>query len=340
MKRFSITAPGEFKFSDKMYKPKPKENEVLLKVLKIGYCGSDLKTFRGENPMVNYPRIPGHEIVGEVVEVGSKVFMDCRVGDIATVLPYTNCGSCMACAVDRTNACEFNETLGVQRNGALTEYICVPYNKLLTDLNHLDQKHVALIEPLSVGFHATYRGKIKEDDFVVVFGCGLIGMGAIISASQKGARVIAVDLDDEKLNTAKEFGAEFTVNAANKNSQDEIMLLTKGNGARVCIEAIGNPVTFQEAVDVTCFCGTVVYVGYVNDPVEYETKYFVMKELDIRGSRNANYEDFIDVINVMERSTLPFSKLVTQEYSFEEAGKALEFWNENPNKVTKILINM
>ena len=184
----------------------PKAGEVLLKVLYVGFCGSDLNTYRGRNLMALNPVIPGHEIGAVIERVGADVPGDLRKGLVVTCNPYTNCGHCAACRNGRYNACEHNETLGVQRDGAMREYITLPWEKVIP-AKELAPRTCALIEPMSVGFHAIDQGQVTDVDTVMVIGCGMVGMGAIVRASQRGATVIAADIDDHKLELAKTMGA-------------------------------------------------------------------------------------------------------------------------------------
>lgn len=192
MKALIIKQPGEAEVNA-IPEPVVSEKNILLKVRMIGLCGSDLNSFRGKNPMVSFPRIPGHEVAATIV-TGSAAFPSLAAGVNVTLSPYTSCGKCASCLRQRPNACQFNETLGVQRDGALTEYIAMPAEKLYTA--NLDLKELCLVEPLTVGFHAARRGRITETDTVAVFGCGGVGLGAIAASHFLRANTIAVDADD------------------------------------------------------------------------------------------------------------------------------------------------
>ena len=338
MTAFYITAPGQTAFRE-VPVPAPKADEVVVRVRVVGYCGSDLNTFRGLNPLVSYPRIPGHEISGVIESVGAAVPATWQPGLTVTLSPYTHCGECAACLHQRPNCCRRNQTLGVQRDGALTERIVVPWPKLFA-APALDPKSLALVEPLTVGGHAVDRGQVQPGDQVCVLGCGAIGLGAIAGAAFRGARVIAVDIDDGKLTLAALAGARHTVNSARGNLHDELQKLTDGEGPDVVIEAIGLPATFQAAVDEVAFAGRVVYVGYAKQPVEYQTKLFVQKELDIRGSRNALPHDFETAIRLLEAGRFPVDAVVTRIYPYAQAGQALADWQANPAAFTKILIEL
>ena len=339
MKTLSIISAGQSGYSESP-RPEAGRGEVLLKVKRVGYCGSDLNTFRGLNPMVSYPRIPGHELAAEIVAVGADVPATLTPGLLVTVLPYTACGQCSACRAGRSNACRNNQTLGVQRDGALAEYLAIPWEKVIA-APKLSELELALVEPLSVGFHAVDRGQVAGGDTVLVFGCGMIGLGAIAAAGlERGARVIAVDVDDAKLALAKTCGATHVINSRTEALEETVLKLTDGEGVNVVIEAVGLPQTYTAAVQLAAFAGRIVYIGYAKAPVSYETKYFVMKELDIRGSRNATKEDFERVIKVLESGRYPSQQTVTQTVPFEQGGAALEQWSQNPAVVTKIHVTL
>lgn len=339
MKALVITQPGQTGVID-IAVPRPAPGEVLLQVRRVGYCGSDLNTFRGANPMVSLPRIPGHEIAAVIAEVTAGVPEGFRPGVETTLLPYTTCGQCTSCRSGRVNACRSNQTLGVQRDGGLTEYLVAPWQKLVRS-EKLSLTEHALVEPLSVGFHAVERGQVTAADTVLVFGCGMIGLGAISGAALlRGARVIAVDVDDAKLALAQKAGAAVTINSRTQDLAERVRELTQGDGPNVVIEAVGLPATFRAAVDLVAFAGRVVYIGYAKEAVSYETKYFVMKELDIRGSRNATRANFDDVVRVLESGRYPVAETITRTVPFAEAGPALAAWSADPARVTKIHIEL
>ena len=339
MNALVITEAGKTGYIERP-QPQPEPGEVTLRVKRLGYCGSDLNTFRGFNPLVTYPRIPGHEIGAVIAAVTPGVPPQFQVGMVTTVLPYTTCGVCPSCRSGRVNACRSNQTLGVQRDGAFAEFICVPWQKLVRS-DALSLAEHALVEPLSVGFHAVDRGQVTAADTVMVFGCGMIGLGAISGAGLfRGARVIAVDVDDAKLHLARKAGATETINSKTENLHEKLQALTAGDGPGVVIEAVGLPATFRAAVDEVSFAGRVVYIGYAKEAVSYETKYFVMKELDIRGSRNARIEDFADVMRMLETGRYPVRETITRTVPFSDAGEALAAWAADPAKVTKIHVEL
>src|SRR5580765_8866047 len=216
MKALIIKKPGEA-VVESVAEPLPSEEQLLLKVQMVGLCGSDLNSFRGKNPMVTFPRIPGHEVAATIVEGKGRL----ATGINVTMSPYTSCGRCASCRQQRPNACQFNQTLGVQRDGALTEFITMPAEKLFSA--SLSIKELCLVEPLTVGFHAAARGRVTAEDTVAVFGCGGVGLGAVAACHFAGARTIAIDVDDSKLAVARKAGAAYSINSATGSLHESLL---------------------------------------------------------------------------------------------------------------------
>jgi len=331
MKAFQIQAPGTAAIIDAPDLPAPRPGEVLLRVDLVGLCGTDLTTFRGGNAMVTFPRIPGHEVAATIVKGVGELAEGCEVA----ISPYTHCGECPSCRRGRFNACQRNQTMGVQRDGAMTEYISVPPERLYRA--KLSLKELCLVEPLTVGAHAAARGRVTAQDKVAVFGCGGIGLGAIASAAFRGATTIAIDMDQKKLEVARKAGAAHLINTAKEDLHQRLVAIT-GDGPDVVIEAIGLPLTFRAAVEEVAFTGRVVYIGYAKEPVSYETRLFVQKELDILGSRNALPEDFREVIRMLEAGRFPVEDAVSAIVPPEQAASMLAEWSANPGRFTKIMV--
>jgi len=332
MKAVVLQGPGEVAIEDRP-EPTLPAGSVLLKVEMIGLCGSDLNSYRGKNPMVSFPRIPGHEISATVVEGPGF-----QAGDQVTLSPYTSCGQCASCRRGRPNACQNNQTLGVQRDGGLTEYLAVPPEKLYPA--KLSLKELCLVEPLTVGFHAVARGRVTSGDTVAIIGCGGVGLGAVAASGFRGARTIGVDVDDAKLEIARKSGATDLVNTTRDDLHQRLAELTDGLGPDVIVEAIGLPSTFRAAVEEVAFTGRVVYIGYAKEPVAYETRLFVQKELDILGSRNALPEDFREVIRMLEEHRFPVDEAVSKIFPMDETPQALAAWSGDPARFTKIMIQV
>lgn len=339
MKAIAIESPRTMGNTE-LPMPSPGPAEVLLRVAVIGYCGTDLNIYRGLTPLTSYPRVPGHEIGAVIEKCGDEVPAEWQPGMAVTCSPYTNCGKCSSCRKGRFNACEFNQTSGVQREGALTEFIVVPWQKLFFAPG-LGVSEYAMVEPLAVGFHAVDRGRVQSGDTVLVLGAGMIGLGAIAGAGlARGARVISADLDDAKLALARKAGASETINSKTENLHERLMELTGGSGPDVVIEAVGLAETFVAAVTEVCYAGRVVYIGYAKNPVSYETKYFLLKELDIMGSRNATPQDFQEVIKLLQSGRYPIAETITRSVSFDEAAAAMADWDANPARITKIQVRV
>lgn len=338
MKAIQISHSQELNIIDIEKPQAPAKGEILLRLSYVGFCGSDINTFMGRNSMALNPVIPGHEVGAVIEAVGEGVPEGLKPGMTVTCNPYTNCGKCASCRNQRVNACQHNETLGVQRNGAMREYITLPWEKVIP-AGLLDTKTCALVEPMSVGFHAVSRAQVTDIDVVLVIGCGMVGMGAVVRSAMRGATVVAADIDDEKLALARQMGASYTINTKTENVHQRLLEMTSGFGPDVVIEAVGSTPTYQMAVDEVAFTGRVVCIGYAKSEVSFQTKYFVQKELDIRGSRNAQPSDFRAVIHYLERGTCPTDKLITKVIRPEEALDTMRWWSENPGKVFRILVD-
>jgi 2-desacetyl-2-hydroxyethyl bacteriochlorophyllide A dehydrogenase len=337
MKAIVLRAPGEAVLQ-KVQEPQAlADHDILLQVRKIGLCGSDLNSYRGRNPLVTYPRILGHEIAATVAELNPR-HPEWQPGTSVTVSPYTSCGQCSSCRRGRPNACQFNQTLGVQRNGALAEFIAVSADRLYRA--DLTLKELCLVEPLTVGFHAAARGRVAPADTVGIIGCGGVGLGAVAGAAFRGATVIGIDVEDNKLATARKAGAAYGINTTTADLHTRLSDLTHGHGPDVIIEAIGLPQTFRAAVEEVAFTGRVVYIGYAKQEVSYETRLFVQKELDIMGSRNAQPEDFHDVIRMLENRRFPVDDAITHIVSIDEAPAILAAWDRDPAHFGKIMIEV
>ena len=308
-----------------------------MRIRRIGLCGTDLSTFLGKNPLVTYPRIPGHEIAATLEQVPAND-LGLRAGMDVTMSPYTSCGTCAACRQGRVNACRNNQTLGVQRDGAMKQYLSMPLEKLYAA--PLPIEELCLVEPLTVGCHAVSRGRIKTGDIVAIYGCGGVGLGAVSAAAFRGATVVGIDIDDKKLEIARKAGAKHQVHSGREDVHARLQEITGGHGPDVIIEAIGRPDTFRAAVEEVSFTGRIVYIGYAKDLVQYETRLFVQKELDICGSRNALPEDFREVIRMFEQKRFPTAEAISATVPLEEAPAILKAWSENPAGFRKIMISL
>jgi threonine dehydrogenase-like Zn-dependent dehydrogenase len=336
MRALIIDRPGAARVIE-MDPKAPGPLEASMRVRRIGLCGTDLSTFLGRNPLVTYPRIPGHEIAA-TLEAVPQNDLGLAAGMNVSMSPYTSCGQCSSCRQGRFNSCRFNQTLGVQRDGALADQFSMPLAKLYAA--PLPIEELCLVEPLTVGYHAVARGRVTESDTIAIYGCGGVGLGAVSAAAFRNANVIAVDIDDKKLAIAQAAGARHLVNSSREDVHARFQEITDGHGPDVIIEAIGRPETFRAAVEEVAFAGRVVYIGYAKEPVSYETRLFVQKELDILGSRNALPQDFKEVIKMFEQKRFPTAQAISTTVPIEEAPAILRAWSENPAAYTKIMITL
>jgi len=336
MKALFLTAIGQTEIRE-IEKPSIGPEEVLLKIGMVGFCGGDLNGFKGLFELQEYPNVLGHEVGGTIEAMGSKVPESFKLGNKVTVYPYLNCGKCISCRKGRRNACQDNKTMGVRRPGAMTRYIAIHWQDLFTSAK-LSLKELALVEPLTVGFHAAARGRVSSQDRVAVIGCGIVGMGAIASAVNRGAEVIAIDIDDSKMDIAKKIGAAHTINTSREDLHEALTRITDGDGPDVIIEAVGNATTYRAAVDEVAYTGRVVCIGYAKSAVEFNTGIFVRKEIEILGSRNCT-DEFPEVIAYLEAGKFPVEDVISKTVSLDDAGAALADWAANAKGITKIMVD-
>lgn len=337
MKALFLTAIGKTEIRE-VEVPVPGPEEILVKIGMVGFCGGDLNGFKGLFELQEYPNILGHEVGGTIVGSGKNVPESLRPGMKLTVYPYQNCGKCISCRKDRRNACQDNKTMGVRRPGAMTEYITIHWKDIFIS-EQLSLKALALVEPLTVGFHAAARGRVTSLDTVAVMGCGMVGLGALASSVNRGAKMIAIDLDDSKLDIAKKIGALHCINPSKEDLHDALMKITNGDGPDVIIEAVGQPTTYRSAVEEVAYTGRVVCIGYAKAPVEFNTGIFVRKEIEILGSRNCT-DEFPEVIRYLEEGKFPIEDVVSKTVALEDAGTALADWAQDPKGIIKIMVNV
>ncbi|RXK46570.1 zinc-binding alcohol dehydrogenase family protein [Aquirufa rosea] len=336
MKALFLTAVGQTEIRE-VEKPIPTPGELLLRIGRVGFCGGDLNGFKGLFELQEYPNILGHEVGATIEELTAGVPEYFQIGQQVTIYPYLNCGQCVSCRKGRRNACQDNKTMGVRRPGAMTRYISIPWQDVF--ISHtLSLRELALVEPLTVGFHAVARGRVSQQDTVAVIGCGIVGMGALASAVHRGAQVIAIDLDDTKLEIAKQIGVNYTINSSKEDMQEALQRITQGDGPDVIIEAVGSHITYRAAVEAVAYTGRVVCIGYAKKPVEFNTGVFVRKEIEILGSRNCT-DEFPEVISYLEAGKFPVEAVISREVNIDQAGQALADWAEDAHGIVKIMVN-
>lgn len=336
MKSIVINNPGEVEIRE-VEMPVPKEGEALLKILYGGICGSDLGTYRGTFAYVSYPRTPGHEFSAEIVQIGTND-KNLKEGMIVTCNPYFNCGSCYSCERGFVNCCTTNQTMGVQREGAFSEYITMPIERIY-DGKGLSAKTLALIEPFCISYHGVSRANVKEGDKVLVIGAGTIGVLAAVAAKALGATVYISDIAQQKLEYAKEFGVDgILLNDTPENFEAQVNTLTNGNGFDVTIEAVGMPSTFQNCIDAAAFGGRVVLIGVGKKNLDFNFTLIQKKELNIFGSRNALKKDFKELIDLVKNGKVDLEKIITNTYKMENAANAFEDFDKNAGSMLKVVL--
>jgi 2-desacetyl-2-hydroxyethyl bacteriochlorophyllide A dehydrogenase len=337
VKTIKILAPGKVE-TEEIPLPIPQKGEALLKVLYGGICGSDLGTYRGTFAYVSYPRIPGHEFSAEIVEIEEND-RGLKKGMIVTCNPYFNCGNCYSCEKGLVNCCIHNQTMGAQREGAFSEYLVMPIERIY-DGKGLPAKTLALVEPFCISYHGVSRAQIQPGERVLVVGAGTIGVLAAASAKAKGAQVYIADVSEHKLNYAvTTFGLNGGIwNDGSEAFQKNMEKITEGKGFDVTIEAVGLPSTFQDCIDAVAFGGRVVQIGVGKKSVDFDFTVIQKKELTIVGSRNALKKDFEELIDLVKTGSIPLDKIVTDVYAYTDAAQAFAEFDANPGTMLKVLL--
>ncbi|MCF6410057.1 zinc-binding alcohol dehydrogenase family protein [Pseudalkalibacillus salsuginis] len=338
MKAIQVSEPGNISVVE-VEEPKLEgSNQVKIRMRAMGICGSDMHILHGENPFASYPRIIGHEVAGEVMEVGSSVSR-VAVGDKVVVEPMTSCGKCYACRQGRPNVCENVEVYGVHREGGGREVIVIPEDLVHKVDDRLDWSEIALIEPFTIGAQSVYRGDVKEGDVVFIIGAGPIGLCCLKVAKEAGAMVAISDFNEERLVFAEKWGADFTVNPGASNVKQLIMEWTEGMGANVVIDAVGLPQTVEQAIEVTSVAARVVLLGFHGSPSQISQVDITKKELTICGSR-LQTDRFPIVVDLFNSMKFDVKDLVSHEFPIEETEKAFKLMESPPSSVRKVVIKL
>jgi 2-desacetyl-2-hydroxyethyl bacteriochlorophyllide A dehydrogenase len=327
-------SPGTLRYGTRNA-PVAGENETLLRIRRIGICGTDLHAFEGTQPYFTYPRILGHELAGEIVEVnGTKDF---KSGDIVTFLPYFSCGHCVACRHGKTNCCVDLKVCGVHVDGGMAAYLVVPTENLVASMG-IGMDALALVEPLSIGAHGIARTDIKSGDPVLVIGAGPIGMGAIQFARLAGAEVIALDLDERRLAFCRErLGIHHTITTGEDVSA-RLRTITGGDMPAVVIDATGNLNAIQEGFRYMAHGGRYVLIGLQKGDIAFSHPEFHKREATLMSSRNATRVDFDSVIRAISEGTIDPEAYITHRVDFAAAGKAFPSWLDRRSAVIKALV--
>ncbi|MGB0396456.1 MAG: zinc-binding alcohol dehydrogenase family protein [Flavobacteriaceae bacterium] len=334
MKYIVCEKPREFLLKEKEA-PVRKENEALLQINKVGICGTDLHAYAGNQAYFEYPKILGHELASQVMDIGEND-KGIKIGDKVVVMPYVSCGVCFACNKGKTNCCENITVLGVHADGGMQEQISVPIDVLLP-ANHLSDDQMAIVEPLAIGAHAIRRSGIVPDETVAVVGCGPIGIGIMKLAQIAGAKVIALDTNTQRLNYAKDkIGVDHVVNAGD-NALREVTEITNGDLCAVVFDASGNKNALEACPDYMSHGGRFVLVGLSKGELTYLHPKVHAKEMTLLCSRNATQEDFEHVMSILDQ--FPTSSFITHNVPFIEMIEHFDSWLDPATGVIKAMVN-
>lgn len=314
--------------------PIKKETDVLIKVEGAGICGSDIGAFRGTNPLVTYPRVLGHEIVGTVIEAGNGMPNNIKVGDRVVLEPYIYCGDCYPCSIGRTNCCETLKVLGVHIDGAMQEVVRHPAHMIIKAPD-IPIHELALAEPLTISLHAIHRTKVKAGEHVVIIGAGAIGLMAALVAKVYGATPILIDILDKRLNYAKSIGIPNTINSTKENDIEAIKSLTNGRMAEVVIEASGANIAVQNTLKYTSFAGRIALTGWPKAETPLPTNLITFKELNIYGARTSKGE-FEESLKLLSSRKIEPKDIISKVIKFDEIPYYIQEISDNPDDYLKV----
>ncbi|SFL38582.1 hypothetical protein SAMN03159341_105390 [Paenibacillus sp. 1_12] len=335
MKSIVCVQPNEFKMIE-LEPPVMGQGEALVQIRRIGICGTDLHAYRGNQPFFEYPRILGHELSGTILQSASSDF---QMGDQVAIIPYLECGSCIACRNGKTNCCTQMKVLGVHTDGGMREIISVPISHLIkTEGISLDQ--AALLEPLSIGAHAVRRSGLQQGELALVIGAGPIGLGVMVLAKQRGAKVIAMDINEDRLRFCKEWAqVDYTVNVLD-HPLKALAEISNGDLPTVVFDATGNARSMMDSFNYVSHGGRLVYVGLVKADLTFNDPDFHKKELTLMSSRNATREDFDTVIQAVHNGAIDIDRYITHRVSFDLMINEYENWFDPANGVIKAIVEL
>ena len=328
--------PGVFAWKQDDY-PVPGQGEVILKMTHLGICGTDLHAFEGNQPYFQYPRVLGHELAAVVEDRnGAEGFQN---GEPVTILPYFYCGQCIACRKGKTNCCANLKVFGVHIDGGMKEYISVPAYALVKSPG-LTGEELALVEPLSIGAHGISRAGISERDTVLVMGAGPIGLGTIMMAKLAGARVISMDIAEERLRTALTLGkADESIHPAAENVMEKLKELTNGDMPDVVIDATGNRNAINEGFSYVSHGGKYILIGLQKKEIIISHPEFHKREATLMSSRNATRLDFDHVITAIKNRKIDVTSLITHRVPFSAVDEKFSSLLNPANHVIKAMVH-
>jgi len=335
MKTLTCNSPGEFEYSNMPY-PKLKEGHSIVAIKRIGICGTDLHAFEGTQPFFTYPRVLGHELAAEYVEGNAKGF---KKGDLLTIIPYIHCGSCIACMQGKTNCCSSLKVLGVHVDGGMAEFFLVP-DELLLKAEGLSADTLALVEPLCIGYHAVKRSAIKEHQIALVIGAGPIGFGLMMFLKAIGVRVIAMDVNKDRLAFCKShLQLEDLIDAADENHFDKIRDISSGQMPSVVFDATGNGKAISNAFKYMSHAGTYVLVGLQLGDIQFSHPEFHKREGTLMSSRNATKNDFLEVMDMVRQKKIDPLCMITHQLMFDDAANSFGQLMNPSQQVVKAMVS-
>lgn len=337
MKTLVCTQPGNFEYRT-AEQPVPAPGKAIIKIKRIGICGTDLHAFEGTQPYFNYPRILGHELAAEIVEADSAPGF--KPGEAVTIIPYFNCGSCIACRSGKSNCCAYLEVCGVHVDGGMVEYLSVPSSSLVHG-DGLSFDELALVEPLAIGAHGVKRAGITAGEFVLVVGAGPIGLGTMELARIAGANVIAMDVNESRLAFCRDkLKVEYLVNALSPNIPEQLMHITNGDMPHVVIDATGNLHAINNAFQYMSHGGRYVLIGLQKEDISFSHPKFHKLEGTLISSRNATRSDFELVMNALRNKLVDPLTYITHRVNFDQVKDEFPNWLKPESRVIKAMVEM
>lgn len=329
----------QFNFRADLLEPELLDGHAIVSVKRIGICGTDYHAYNGNQPFFQFPKILGHELSGVIHSVGENEY-SLSIGDRVAIIPYLHCGSCIACRQNKTNCCKNMEVLGVHTDGGMREKISIPLTHLIK-VDDLSLDAAAMLEPLAIGAHAVKRAQIKSKDTVLVIGSGPIGLGVMAFAKNEGARVIALDINDERLDFCKTWaGVDETINGNEVDVPQRLADLTDGDFPVTVFDATGNVKSMSNAFSYVAHGGTLVYVGLVKQDITFDDPEFHKRELTLMGSRNATTIDFQYVLKVLSTQFIDIDKYITHRTTLDNMINVFETWMKPESKVIKGIVEV
>lgn len=311
---------------------------AIVRIRRIGICGTDLHAYKGNQPFFTYPRVLGHELAG-IVEQADDPNGAIKAGDQVSIIPYMHCGTCIACRNGKTNCCTDMKVLGVHIDGGMRELIAVPTSHLIVT-NELTLDQAAVLEPLSIGAHAVRRSGLHGGETALVIGSGPIGLGVMAFAKHLGARVIAMDIQEERLAFCRKWAkVDETVHAL-QGGKERLAELTGGEYPTVVFDATGNARSMTDAFGLVAHGGRLVYVGLVKADLSFNDPEFHKREMTLMGSRNATMEDFAAVHAAVQSGSIDVDSYITHRVPFAEMISHFDSWLKPESKVIKAMVEL